>query len=79
MAVGSREPSAGEEVINKHLYYALFPQTQESLADVSGTDINTTKKPQYLFKVHVFPPIEMCLEFPLFRYFPVNVSKVPPA
>lgn len=33
---------------------------------------------QHLFKVHVFPPIEMCLEFPLFRCIPVNVSKVPP-
>lgn len=43
------------------------------------TLIQQPKKLQYLFKVHVFPPIEMCLEFPLFRYFPVNVSKVPPA
>lgn len=75
--LGRRE-SPGEKSY-KNIFMLCANKCKRTWLGVLGTDINTTKKRQYLFKVHVFPPIEMCLELPLLRYFPVKVSKVPPA
>lgn len=73
-----RKESPGEKSY-KNIFMLCENKCKRTWLGVLGTDINTTKKWQYLFKVHVFPPIEMCLELPLLRYFPVKVSKVPPA
>lgn len=48
MDLGRRELSAGEEVINKHLYYALHKHKRTRL-DVLGTDISTKQKSHNTF------------------------------